>query len=89
MADVVDKQTRSRMMSGIRGKNTRPEIKLRKALHKLGFRFRLHDKRLPGSPDIVLRIFANFRSAGCQGRYPASAEQELSEFPSVCALPRI
>lgn len=54
MVDVVDKQTRSRMMAGIRGKDTRPEIRLRKALHAMGFRFRLHDKRLPGRPDIVL-----------------------------------
>lgn len=54
VVDVVDKQTRSRMMAGIRGKDTRPEIRLRKALHGMGFRFRLHDKRLPGRPDIVL-----------------------------------
>lgn len=54
MADVVDKATRSRMMSGIRGKDTRPEMLIRKKLHALGFRYRLHDKRLPGKPDIVL-----------------------------------
>lgn len=54
MADVVDKATRSRMMSGVRGKNTRPEMLIRKNLHALGFRYRLHDKRLPGKPDIVL-----------------------------------
>lgn len=54
MADVVDKATRSRMMSGIQSKHTRPEIQLRKALHARGYRFRLHDKRLPGAPDIVL-----------------------------------
>lgn len=54
MADVVDWQTRSRMMSGIRGKNTKPEIFIRKALHAGGYRFRLHRKDLPGSPDIVL-----------------------------------
>lgn len=54
MADVVDKATRSRMMAGIRGKNTKPEILLRKALHAAGFRFRLHAKKLPGKPDIVL-----------------------------------
>lgn len=54
MVDVVDKQARSRMMAGIRGKDTRPEIRLRKALHAIGFRFRLHEKRLPGRPDIVL-----------------------------------
>lgn len=53
MADVVDKATRSRMMSGIRAKNTRPEIFLRKGLHALGFRFRLHAKDIPGKPDIV------------------------------------
>lgn len=54
MADVVDKATRSRMMAGIKGANTRPEMALRKALHALGLRFRLHAKRLPGRPDIVL-----------------------------------
>lgn len=54
MVDVVDARTRSRMMSGIRGKNTRPEILVRCGLHAQGFRFRLHRKDLPGSPDIVL-----------------------------------
>jgi DNA mismatch endonuclease (patch repair protein) len=54
MPDVVDAATRSRMMSGIRGKNTKPEIILRQRLHGLGFRFRLHVKELPGKPDLVL-----------------------------------
>ena len=54
MADVVDRATRSRMMSGIRGKNTKPELLIRKALHAEGLRFRLHRKDLPGRPDIVL-----------------------------------
>lgn len=54
MTDIVDPATRSRMMSGIRGKNTQPELRLRRLLHAEGFRFRLHDKRLPGKPDIVL-----------------------------------
>jgi DNA mismatch endonuclease (patch repair protein) len=54
LADIVDKATRSRMMSGIRGKNTKPEMIVRRVLHKAGFRYRLHDKRLPGKPDIVL-----------------------------------
>lgn len=54
MADVVDKKTRSRMMSGIRGKNTRPELLIRSELHKRGFRFRLHYGQLPGKPDLVL-----------------------------------
>lgn len=53
MADVVDAETRSRMMAGIRGKETRPERVLRRALHALGIRYRLHDKRLPGRPDLV------------------------------------
>ena len=54
MTDVVDRKTRSRMMSGIRGKNTKPELLIRKGLHARGFRFRLHDKHLPGKPDLVL-----------------------------------
>lgn len=54
MADIVDSKTRSRMMSGIRSRNTKPEMKIRKILHKNGFRFRLHVRELPGKPDIVL-----------------------------------
>ena len=42
------------MMSGIRGKDTKPELVIRKALFAKGFRYRLHDKRLPGKPDLVL-----------------------------------
>lgn len=53
MADVVDATTRSRMMAGIRGKDTRPELIIRRGLHARGFRFRLHVRRLPGSPDLV------------------------------------
>lgn len=55
--DIVDKPTRSRMMSGIKGTNTVPELALRRALHGLGLRFRLHGKLLPGKPDIVLRRY--------------------------------
>ena len=54
MVDVVDIVTRSRMMSGIRGRNTKPEILIRSRLHRQGFRFRLHARNLPGKPDIVL-----------------------------------
>jgi|SRR5665811_177340 len=54
MPDIVDPATRSRMMSGIRGKNTKPELVIRRLLHCRGFRFRLHVKNLPGKPDIVL-----------------------------------
>jgi DNA mismatch endonuclease (patch repair protein) len=53
MADVVTPDVRSRMMSGIRGRNTKPELILRKGLHELGFRFRLNERDLPGKPDIV------------------------------------
>lgn len=52
--DIVDKQTRSRMMANIRGKNTAAEIAVRKRLFAAGFRYRLYDSRLPGKPDIVL-----------------------------------
>lgn len=54
MSDIVDQQTRSRMMSGIRGKDTKPELALRRALHARGFRFRLHSKKVDGRPDLVL-----------------------------------
>lgn len=54
MTDVVSKSKRSVMMSGIRAGNTRPEIQVRKYLHAAGFRYRLHVRRLPGSPDVVL-----------------------------------
>ncbi|GHE74225.1 very short patch repair endonuclease [Camelimonas fluminis] len=59
MADIVDAPTRSRMMRGIRGKNTRPEMAIRRALHARGLRFRLHDRKLPGAPDLV---FPKFRA---------------------------
>ena len=52
--DIVTPEKRSLMMGGIRGKNTKPEMVVRRALHALGFRFRLHRKDLPGSPDLVL-----------------------------------
>ena len=64
MADVYDKATRSYIMSRIRGKNTKPEILIRKFLHGKGLRYKLHDKRLPGKPDISMpkyktEIFVN------------------------------
>ena len=52
--DIVSKKKRSEIMSAIRGKNTRPEIKVRKYLFSKGYRFRLHVRELPGKPDIVL-----------------------------------
>jgi DNA mismatch endonuclease, patch repair protein len=52
--DTVDKETRSKIMAAVGQKNTKPEMALRKALHALGFRYVINDKRLPGSPDLVL-----------------------------------
>lgn len=54
MADIHSTEIRSYNMSQIRGKNTKPEMIVRKYLFSKGYRFRLHDKRFPGSPDIVL-----------------------------------
>lgn len=74
-ADVHTPETRSYNMSRIRGKNTKPEVKLRSLLHRAGLRFRIHDSRLPGKPDIVLprykaAIFVNgcfwHRHEGCK-----------------------
>lgn len=53
MTDIVAPHIRARMMSGIQSKNTRPEVTIRKSLHALGFRYRLHEATLPGKPDLV------------------------------------
>lgn len=52
--DVHDAITRSRNMAAIKGHDTKPELRIRKGLHRLGYRYRLHDKTLPGKPDLVL-----------------------------------
>src|SRR5262245_62011214 len=57
MTDIVSKAIRSRMMSGIRAKNTKPELLVRSGLHRLGFRFGLHHSGMPGKPDLVLRRY--------------------------------
>ena len=56
MVDRLKSQRRSWLMSRVRGKNTTPEIRVRKAAHALGFRFRLHPSQLPGKPDLVFSI---------------------------------
>lgn len=75
MTDVVSQAVRSRMMSSIRGRNTRPEMAVRRYLHRCGFRYRLHDQSLPGTPDLVFPrhqtvIFVHgcfwHRHAGCR-----------------------
>ena len=66
MTDIVDQATRSRMMSGIRSRNTKPERLLRKALHSLGFRYRLHDTKVLGHPDLVFpKYYAVLFIHGC------------------------
>jgi DNA mismatch endonuclease (patch repair protein) len=54
MVDIVNPKVRSQMMAGIRGRNTKPEMRVRQALHRRGFRFALTDAHLPGRPDVVL-----------------------------------
>ena len=85
MVDVVDAATRSRMMSGIRGKNTRPELAVRSFLHRQGLRFRLHQK-LPGKPDVVFPkyravVFVHgcfwHRHAGCRFATTPSSNMEF------------
>jgi DNA mismatch endonuclease (patch repair protein) len=55
--DIFDPIKRSKMMAGVKSKNTRPEITVRKFLYSRGFRYRLHSKDLPGSPDVSLRKY--------------------------------
>lgn len=57
MADIFDRQKRREIMQAIRSKDTRPEWLVRRCLHGHGFRYRLHDSRLPGRPDLVLRKY--------------------------------
>ncbi|WP_374581575.1 very short patch repair endonuclease [Pseudoduganella sp.] len=86
MADIVDPSARSRMMAGIRGKDTKPELFLRQGLHRLGLRYRLHCRDMPGRPDLV---FPKYRVAlfvhGCywhrhQGCRLCSVPAQNSEF---------
>jgi len=54
MTDIFNPGRRSEVMSRIRAKNTAPELVVRSMVHRMGFRFRLHDRKLPGCPDLVL-----------------------------------
>ncbi|MBU7438595.1 very short patch repair endonuclease [Paraburkholderia fungorum] len=56
--DKVTQSTRSRMMAAVRSRDTAPELRVRSMLHAAGLRFRLHDRSLPGTPDIVLKKHA-------------------------------
>ena len=86
MTDLISKEKRSYIMSMIKGKNTKPEIIVRKYLFHCGFRFRVNVKRLPGTPDIVLRkyktaIFVNgcfwHGHEGCPEFRPPRVREEL------------
>ena len=88
MADVVTPEVRSRMMSGIRGKDTKPEMLLRRSLHALGLRYRLHVADLPGKPDLVFPrfkaiLFVNgcfwHRHAGCRYATTPATRREFWE----------
>lgn len=57
MVDVFSPEERSAIMRKVKGKDTKPELVIRSLLHRLGYRFRLHRKDLPGKPDIVLPKF--------------------------------
>jgi len=79
--DNRSKDSRSQLMAKVRSKDTKPEIEVRSLLHRLGYRFRLHRKELPGKPDIVFKrrrkaIFVHgcfWHGHGCQiGRLPKS-----------------
>lgn len=64
--DIVGAAKRSAMMAGIRGKNTAPELAVRRMAHSLGYRFRLHRRDLPGSPDLVFaRLGKTIQVHGC------------------------
>jgi DNA mismatch endonuclease (patch repair protein) len=66
MGDVFSREKRSEVMRGIRSKDTRPEMFVRRALHKAGYRYRLHRGDLPGKPDIVLpRLRVIVQVRGC------------------------
>lgn len=58
MADVLTPEQRRRNMRGIRGRDTKPEMRLRRTLHANGYRYRLHSRDLPGKPDLVLPRFS-------------------------------
>ena len=55
MVDTLSKHERSKRMSLVKGKNTKPELKVRKLIYNMGYRYRLHVKNLPGTPDIVFK----------------------------------
>jgi DNA mismatch endonuclease (patch repair protein) len=83
--DTVDRQTRSKIMASVGQKDTGAELVLRRALHKIGLRYKLHDRTLPGSPDLVLpRFHAVIFVHGCywhsHGCHRATVPKNRHEF---------
>jgi DNA mismatch endonuclease (patch repair protein) len=88
MTDIVSTEKRTEMMRGIRARNTRPEILVRQWLHRHGYRFRLHRRDLPGTPDIVLPRYRTailvmgcfwHRHSGCRLAYTPKSNVERWE----------
>lgn len=84
--DIVSREKRSAMMAGIGSRNTKPELAVRRVAHKLGLRFRLHRRDLPGSPDLVfpkrkIAVFVHgcywHRHSGCQYAYTPKSNVEF------------
>jgi DNA mismatch endonuclease (patch repair protein) len=82
MTDTLSPTERSTRMALVRGKNTKPELRVRRALHAAGLRYRLHDKRLPGRPDIVFlsrRLAVEVR--GCMWHQHPDPDCKLARMP--------
>jgi DNA mismatch endonuclease, patch repair protein len=88
LTDTISTEHRSWNMSRIRGKDTEPEKRVRSLLHRMGYRFRLHDRTLPGRPDIVLRSYRTVifvhgcfwhRHPGCPYAYSPKTRVEFWE----------
>jgi DNA mismatch endonuclease (patch repair protein) len=86
MMDIVDRDTRSRMMSRIRNRDTEPEMTVRRELYRMGIRYRLHNGKLPGRPDIIISrlrtvIFVHgcfwHRHPGCRLAYTPKSNIEF------------
>ena len=86
MVDILTREQRSRNMSRIRGRDTKPELVVRRTAHKLGFRFRLYRKDLPGTPDLIfpkhrLAVFVHgcywHRHNGCRFAYSPKSRVEF------------
>ena len=76
--DTISKQKRSKNMTSIKSKNTGPELVIRKLLHSKGYRFKIHDKKLPGKPDIVMpkrKVVVNVH--GCYWHYHGCSRSNI------------